>query len=153
IGWRQALEPAIELAARGLPLDWYATLSIAVAARELAEFPTARTIYLPGGLPPVPPMEGAGHLPLGNLARTLRRLAEAGARDFYEGQVAAALVRELEKGGSRLSAADLRSYRAAIVPALDIAYRGVNVAAVPGLSGGPTLADVLGRLTISLRDT
>jgi gamma-glutamyltranspeptidase/glutathione hydrolase len=152
LGWPQALAPAIELAERGLPLDWYATLSITVAASELAEFPAARTIYLPGGLPPVPPVEGAGHLPLGNLARTLRRLAEAGARDFYEGEVAAALLRELEKGGSRVSAGDLRNYRASIVPALDIAYRGVNVAAVPGLSGGPTLADVLGRLTNSLHD-
>jgi len=153
IGWRQALAPAIALAERGLPLDWCTTLSIAVAARELAEFPATRTIYLPGGLPPVPPAEGAGHLPLGNLARTLRRLAEAGARDFYEGDVAAALLRDLEKGGSRLSAADLRDYRATVLPAIEIPYRGASVAAVPGLSGGPTLADVLGRLTASLRDT
>src|SRR5262245_24664162 len=153
IGWRQALEPAIALAERGLPLDWYATLSITVAARELSEFATARMVYLPDGLPPVPPVEGAGHLPLGSLARTLRRLAEAGARDFYEGEVAAALLRDLEKGGSRISATDLRGYRASVVPALDVAYRGFGVAAVPGLSGGPTLADVLGRLTASLHDT
>jgi gamma-glutamyltranspeptidase/glutathione hydrolase len=153
IGWRQALEPAIALAERGLPLDWYATLSITVAARELTEFPATRTVYLPGGLPPLPPAEGVGHLPLGNLGRTLRRLAEAGGRDFYEGEVAAALLRDLEKGGSRLSAADLRNYRATIGPALDIAYRGINVAAVPGLSAGPTLADVLRRLTASLRNT
>jgi len=153
IGWRQALEPAIALAERGLPLDWYTTLSTTVAARELAEFPATRTIYLPGGLPPVPPVEGAGYLPLGNLARTLRRLAEAGARDFYEGDVAAAVLRDLEKSGSRLSAADLRTYRATILPALEISYRGVDVAAVPGLSGGPTLADVLGRLATSLCDT
>jgi gamma-glutamyltranspeptidase/glutathione hydrolase len=153
VSWRQALSPAIELAERGLPLDWYTTLSIAVEAPELAEFPAARAVYLPGGLPPVPPEEGAGHLPLGNLARTLRRLAEAGARDFYEGEVATAMLRDLGKGGSRLSAADLCNYRATIVPALDIGYRGVSVAAVPGLSGGPTLADVLGRLGRSLQDT
>src|SRR5262245_49922815 len=69
LGWRQVLAPAIELAERGLPLDWYATLSIAVGARELAEFPAARALYLPDGLPPVPPAEGVGHLPLGHLAR------------------------------------------------------------------------------------
>jgi gamma-glutamyltranspeptidase/glutathione hydrolase len=153
IGWPQALEPAITLAERGLPLDWYTTLSITVAAGELAEFPPTGATYLPDGLPPVPPAEGAGYLPLGNLARTLRRLAEAGARDFYEGDLAAALIRDLERGGSRLSASDLRDYRARIVPALDIAYRDASVAAVPGLSGGPTLADVLGQLTASLRDT
>jgi gamma-glutamyltranspeptidase/glutathione hydrolase len=58
IGWRQALGPAIALAERGLPLDWYSTLQHAVGARELAEFPTARPVYLPDGLPPVPPAEG-----------------------------------------------------------------------------------------------
>src|SRR5262245_56048450 len=35
IDWRGALAPAIKLAERGLPLDWYSTLSIAVGAREL----------------------------------------------------------------------------------------------------------------------
>src|SRR5882672_681402 len=72
IGWRQALEPAIALAERGLPLDWYTTLSITVAARELAEFPVTGATYLPGGLPPVPPAGGAGYLPLGNLGRRHR---------------------------------------------------------------------------------
>jgi len=150
IGWADAIGPAIALAERGLPLDWYTTLSIAVAARELAEFPATRAIYLPGGLPPVPPEAGPGYLPLGNLARTLRRLAAAGPRDFYEGEVAASIVREMQAGGSRLTAADLRNYRATIKPALDIAYRGALVAAVPGLSAGPTLADVLGRWTREL---
>ena len=50
---------------RGLPLDWYATLSITVAARELTEFPAARTVYLPGGCHPCR-REGAGHLSLGS---------------------------------------------------------------------------------------
>ena len=151
IGWTRAIEPAIALAERGLPVDWYTTLSIAVAARELQEFPATRAVYLPDGLPPVPPAEGgAGYLPLGNLARTLRRLAAAGPRDFYEGDVAAAVARDMQAGGSRLTGADLRNYHATFKPALDIAYRGAAVATVPGLSAGPTLADVLARWTSDL---
>jgi gamma-glutamyltranspeptidase/glutathione hydrolase len=150
IGWAAALAPAVTLAERGLPVDWYTTLSIAAGAGELTEFPAARAIYLPGGLPPVPPAEGRGLLPLGNLPRTLRRLAAAGPRDFYEGEIAASLVRDLQAGGSRISAEDLRRYRAEVQPALAIAYRGVEVAAVPGLSGGPTLADLLHRLETGL---
>jgi gamma-glutamyltranspeptidase/glutathione hydrolase len=150
IAWADALAPAIEIADRGLPLDWYSTLNIAVGARELMEFPTTRAIYLPDGLPPVPPIEGRGYLPLGNLPNTLRRLATAGPRDFYEGEIAASLVRDLHAGGSRLSPSDLSSYRAVAKPALALAYRGFDVAAVPGLSAGPTLADVLARLTAAL---
>lgn len=150
IGWAEALAPAIEIADRGLPVDWYAALNIAVGARELMEFPTARVLYLPDGLPPVPPIDGRGYLPLRNLPGTLRRLATAGPRDFYEGEIAASLVRDLQAGGSRLSASDLSSYRAVAKPALMLAYRGFDVAAVPGLSAGPTLADVLARWTAAL---
>jgi gamma-glutamyltranspeptidase / glutathione hydrolase len=150
IGWAAALAPAIEIAERGLPLDWYAMLNIAVAARELMEFPTTRAVYLPDGLPPVPPIEGPGYLSLGRLPSTLRRLAAAGPRDFYEGEIAVSLVRDLQAGGSRLSDTDLSRYRAVAKPALALAYRGFDIAAVPGLSAGPTLADVLSRWTAAL---
>ena len=45
-----------------------------------------------------------------------------------------------------LSAEDLGRYRARIVPALDIPYRGAAFQTAPGLTAGPTLARVLGRL-------
>src|SRR5262249_7113486 len=80
IDWPSALAPAIGLAERGLPVDWFSTLSIAVEARELVAFDGVRQVYLPDGLPPVPADQGVAHLPLGQLARTLRRLAEAGPR-------------------------------------------------------------------------
>lgn len=150
IGWAGALEPAIALAERGLPLEWPAMLQIAVSARDLRRFPATAAVYLPDGLPPVPSDEGRSFLPLGNLPRTLRRLASAGARDFYDGDIAQALLRDLRAGGNRMAEADLRNYRASVKPALDIDYRGASIAAVPGPSGGPTLADILGRLTRSL---
>jgi gamma-glutamyltranspeptidase/glutathione hydrolase len=151
IDWRSALAPAIALAERGLPLDWYATLSIAVGARELAEFEAARQVYLPGGLPPAPAAEGSAYLPLGNLPRTLRRLAETGPRDFYEGEIASSIARELRAAGGSLAPADLGGYRASVRPALEIAYREITVSAAPGLTAGPTLAAVLRRLTETLQ--
>ncbi|MEX0697349.1 MAG: gamma-glutamyltransferase [Dongiaceae bacterium] len=146
IAWRAALAPAIDLAAAGLAVDWYACLGIAVAARELAEFEGARAVYLPHGLPPAPLDGPPPLLPLGNLARTLRRLAEAGARDFYEGALADSIVADMRAGGGRLSRADLAGYRATVVPALEIPYRDAIVGAAPGLTAGPTLARVLGDL-------
>ena len=63
--WADLLEPAVRIAESGLPVDWFTTLSIAVAARELAESPGARKIYLPGGLPPAAagPAEGCRSRP------------------------------------------------------------------------------------------
>lgn len=150
--WADLLAPAVAIAEAGLPIDWFTTLSIAVAARELAEFAGARRIYLPGGLPPAPnPAEGPPpRLPLGRLDVTLRRLAKAGGRDFYEGETAAAIAAEMQRLGGKLSAADLGDYGARVLPALSIPYRGLEVAAPPGLTAGPTLARVLELLTASL---
>src|SRR5262249_54439697 len=135
------------LATEGVLLDWYGTLAILVAAPDLALFEPARRLYLPGGLPPLP---GNGtdpvHLPQPALARTLRRLADAGARDFYEGELARQRAEELTAAGSALTAADLASYRASVIPALELDYRGHRISCVPGLSGGPALAETLSAL-------
>ena len=62
-------------------------------------------VWLPGGYPPVT-AAGAplGRLVLKGLAGTMRRLAEAGPRDFYEGDVAAE-HRARHQGDGRLSRA------------------------------------------------
>jgi gamma-glutamyltranspeptidase/glutathione hydrolase len=109
--WPRLLEPAIALAEEGVLLDWYATLAIAVAAPDLALFEGARRLFLPAGLPPVPGGGAApGYLPLPALARTLRRLASAGPRDFYEGEIARSIAAEMKAAGGSLSAADLAAY-------------------------------------------
>ena len=81
--------PAVALAKRGLPQDWYTTLKIANSAAILRKYPESARIYLRDGLPPVPPYQGAlSYFRLGRLSETLERLAQAGWRDFYEGEIA-----------------------------------------------------------------
>jgi gamma-glutamyltranspeptidase / glutathione hydrolase len=152
--WARLLEPAIALAQAGLPVDWFAMLSIAVAARELTENAGARKIYLPGGLPPAPAAaEGPPpRLGLGKLDITLRRLAKAGPREFYEGETARAIVAETRRLGGKLSIADLADYRARIAPALEVGYRDTEVFMPAGLTAGPTLARTLAFLTGPLEE-
>jgi gamma-glutamyltranspeptidase/glutathione hydrolase len=147
LAWVDLLAPAIELAERGMLIDWAASLSITVAARELGRFPGTAAVYLADGLPPVPPQFGSPRpLKLGALAETLKRLAKAGPRDFYEGELARRIVGDLRAGGSRIAADDLADYRAELKAPLAIKYRGVDVALAPGLTAGPTAARVLGEL-------
>ena len=90
-----------------------------------------------------------GELPsirLGNLASTLERLAQAGARDFYKGDIASALVADARSCGVRLNARDLRDYRAQVGRADSFEYRGATVHAATGLSAGPTLRHALSLL-------
>jgi gamma-glutamyltranspeptidase/glutathione hydrolase len=141
---RDVLAPAVALAKRGLPADWYTTLKVANSAAVLRLYPESARVYLPNGLPPVPPYQGTpGFLPLGNLAATLERLAEAGLRDFYEGEVAAAVARDAREMGGVLSAADLANCRARALPAVEVPWAGRRLMLANGLTAAPTLRRVL----------
>ena len=72
---KEVIAPAIALAKRGLPQDWYTTLKIASSASVLRRYPESARIYLPDGLPPVAPYQGSpGFFRLGALADTLEHL-------------------------------------------------------------------------------
>jgi gamma-glutamyltranspeptidase / glutathione hydrolase len=145
--WRELAAPAAALAREGLPIDWFTTLKVANAAADLRRYDESRRIWLPAGLPPVCASDGdVPRLPLGRLAETLARLAEAGPEDFYHGEIARAIAADTRGADGFLSVDDLADCRARIVPSLHIAYRGVAVQTTPGMTAGPTLAAVLERL-------
>ncbi len=144
--WREVIEPAIALARRGHPVDWWSTLKVAGEAATLARYEAARSVYLPDGLPPVAALTGTAYLDLGALPETLERLAAAGRRDFYEGALAERLVADLGAAGSVLSREDLAGYRARILTPLAVERAGATIHLLPGLNAGPTFADALARL-------
>jgi gamma-glutamyltranspeptidase/glutathione hydrolase len=149
--WRDVLAPATRLAEQGMQVDWYGTLKIASAAAELAEFDHSRRVFLPHGFVPVG--EWAGPLPsirLGELARTFRRLADAGAADFYRGEIAGAIVDDARDLGIRLTAEDLAAYRPHLSEVERGRYRGSEIDIVPGLTAGPTLKYALASLADNL---
>jgi gamma-glutamyltranspeptidase/glutathione hydrolase len=146
--WRELLEPAIALADEGLLIDWFAVENIAGAAADLNRYAASRETFLLNGLPPTPAWSARidVRLPQQRLAQTLRRLAEAGPRDFYDGELASTVAREIQQAGGVLDVSDLASYAARGVEPLMIEYREARVAATPELTAGPTLAYALGLL-------
>ena len=138
------LAPAIALAKRGLPQDWFTTLKVANAASVLRLYPESARIYLPNGLPPVTPYQGSpGFFRLGALPETLERLARAGFRDFYEGDVARALIADVKEMGGVLSAADLAECQPRILPAVEAPWRGLTLQLSNGLTAAPTFRRVM----------
>ena len=145
--WADALAPAIRLARRGLEVDWYATLKVAGEAAALRRDAESARIFLADGQ--APSAAWGGPLPsirLEALAATLERLADAGPRDFYEGEIAIALIADARALGVRLTEQDLRACRAELRDADSLSYRGSIVHAPTGLSAGPTLRHALGLL-------
>jgi gamma-glutamyltranspeptidase / glutathione hydrolase len=147
--WRELIEPACALAEQGLLIDWFAVESIASAAADLIRYPGSRAAFLINGLPPTPAWSARVEvrLPQQRLAQTLRRLADAGPRDLYEGELARIIAREVQQAGGALSEKDLAAYAARAVAPLMIDYREARVAVTPELTGGPTLAYALRALS------
>ncbi len=149
--WAESLAPAIELAERGLCVDWYTTLRITAAASDLVRFKGTRELFLPAGLPAVGDWEGKlPRISLPGLAQTLRRLATAGADDFYRGEIARSIVADTAALGGKLSLEDLGAYRVNRGPARTVAYRDARIHVPSGLTGGPTLAHALARIESAL---
>ncbi|MBR3370509.1 MAG: gamma-glutamyltransferase [Rhodobacteraceae bacterium] len=147
ISWAEALAPAIEEAEKGLLVDWFTNLCLSIDAPNLLTDPVSANMLLRNGRAPVVGSAGAEtRLPLGNKPATLRRLAESGAQDFYQGQIARDLTRDMAELGGRMTLDDLSSYRPRWDTPLTMDWAGARILAMPGLSGGPALMDALARI-------
>ena len=95
--------PAIALAKRGLPQDWYTTLKVATSAPILRQYPESARIYLRDGLPPIAALSGRSRLLPARASCPTRWSGSRrpGWRDFYEGEIAASdrRRREARMGG------------------------------------------------------
>jgi gamma-glutamyltranspeptidase/glutathione hydrolase len=73
------------------------------------------------------------------LAGTIERLGAEGAEPFYTGDIAAAVVAELEPRGSVLTAEDLARYEAVARDPVRVSYRGREILTNPPPNAGGTL--------------
>ncbi len=141
--WRDLVAPAIDIAEKGVVVDWHTTLLIATAMADLARDPAARARFLPGGYPPVAPAavepNPIKRLPMPDLARTLRAIAEDGADVLYTGALARRIADDMKEMGGYLGAEDLAAVRPREVQPLAIGYFDRKVHVLPELNGGPTL--------------
>ena len=140
----EVMAPAVALAKRGLPQDWFTTLKVANSAAVLRKYTESARIYLPDGLPPVAPYQGTpGFFPLGKLADTMERLQQAGLRDYYHGEIAASIANDIAAMGGALSGADLADCHARTMKATVVRWRDRDLQMAGGLTASPTMTRVL----------
>jgi gamma-glutamyltranspeptidase / glutathione hydrolase len=142
LAWKDVVGRAARLAARGFVAEPHTTSQVAEQARgPLAQSPTFRSVYLPGNKP----LTLGQSLRATKLSKTLERLAAQGKRGFYEGPVAADLVRAATSAGGALSLADLGAYRTVSREPLRVAWGDKQILTMPLPSaGGVLLAQTLG---------
>lgn len=141
--WPELVRPAARMARRGVPLSARQAGQLAERAADLAADPAARAIFFRDGRP----LREGELLVQKDLAATLDRISARGARGFYEGPVAEAIVRAVRAAGGAMDASDLAAYRPILRPPLVGSYRGHAVFAFPPpSSGGVALLQMLGML-------
>jgi gamma-glutamyltranspeptidase/glutathione hydrolase len=112
------LEDAIAYAEAGVPATASQETNTRAKRAELAGVPGFAARFMPGGDAPA---RGAMFVQT-TLAATLRRLAEAGLADFYRGDLARSMAKDLAALGSPLALADLEGYAAREVKPLELAH-------------------------------
>ncbi len=145
----QVLEPAIEYAERGHPLDPFVASSITGSRALLARYPSTAAVFLPDGVPPV-----EGQLfRYPDLARTFHKLVEAeetarldgGRREaglraafnrFYRGDIAREMARFYQQNGGLFTREDFAAYEPIWTEPVHTTYRGYDVYSSPPTSRG-----------------
>jgi len=141
--WARLFDAAIEFAEQGFDVNDELVRSITSAEARLAPFPVATALLFRNGQP----LERGARIVQPELAATLRKIAAAGPKAFYAGEIADALVAEMQRGGGVVTHTDLAAYRAVERQPLRGRYRDLElVSAPPPSSGGTTLLQILGML-------
>ena len=126
------LAPAIALAERGFPVYPSLAKLLEIERKNLERTPATKAIFLPQGQP----LRAGQRLVQRDLAQSLRRIASGGARAFYDGPIAAAIVAEMQRHGGLITRADLRKYEVVERDPVKGSYRGYEIQSMPPPSSG-----------------
>ncbi len=116
----QVMAPAIEVAEKGMPLNWVLALRLIQELEGLRANPKSAEIFLVNGDPGM--AHGVDVVRQTDLARTLRLIAEHGPEAFYTGPVAREIVDFVAAHGGLLEMEDMAGYQATVVPALSARF-------------------------------
>ena len=134
------IAPAIHYAEQGFTLQQGDVDLLRAGTDDFRKDPATAAIFLNQGQP----WAVGQTLVQKDLGRTLRQIADAGARGFYQGPVGASLVASSQAGKGILSQADLDQYATRELKPVECDYRGHHiVSAPPPSSGGVVICEIL----------
>ncbi len=143
--WADLFAPAIKLAEQGFAVSARLRLMLG-AMPKLPEFAQARALYFTPG-EPIQPLPTGTLLRNPDYARSLRAIAANGARAFYTGDLAMAMVAAVQAQGGALSLEDLARYQAKQRAPVCGTYRAYKICGMPPpTSGGVAVLQILGML-------
>jgi gamma-glutamyltranspeptidase/glutathione hydrolase len=136
--WQDLVQPAVDLAAKGLMLTEKEAAGLNGAKNDFAKVNPYNAYLIPGT------WHAGEVIRYPELARTLERIRDQGRAGFYEGATADLIVTEMQRGHGIITKADLRAYQPKWRAPLHGQYRGYDVLTFPPpSSGGVALLQML----------
>ncbi|XP_066589149.1 scoloptoxin SSD14-like [Prorops nasuta] len=142
LNWRELFQPTIKLCEKGYTLTNRQYQSILRNEYSIYHDETLKGLFVN---PKTNIIKTAGSLikPIA-LCKTLKKLAEEGATEFYEGQIAADLIKDLEQIGAMITLDDLKNYEIKWQQPIEATFSDGTTLKTMGLPGsGGLLALIL----------
>jgi gamma-glutamyltranspeptidase/glutathione hydrolase len=146
--WKSLFVPAIYYAENGYTVPEIIHDFWRIGRSRLKQTQEAERLFLPSGKPP----EVGQKFSNPDLGKTLRLLAEKGPREFYEGEIAKAILKTSESLGGTMQTADLSEFSAEWVDPISIDYRGWKVYELPPNGQGMAALEMLNIMAMSQPD-
>ncbi|WP_416676342.1 gamma-glutamyltransferase [Egbenema bharatensis] len=135
------LEPAIQYAESGYPVSASQVNWTRRNEALLTEYPFSQKAFLPKGIPEV-----GAVLTNPGFAHTLRSIARHGRDAFYQGEIAAEIVRSLKELGGILTQDDFTAHHSDWVEPITTTYRGYTICEMPPNTQGFSVLQMLNLL-------
>ncbi len=134
---KEVLAPAVCLARDGVQLSAFQAYVLGLLYPIMTLTAAGRALYQPGGQF----LQENDRLVNPELADFLETLPQEGEREFYEGELACRIARDMQEGQGLLTTADLAAYAVIEREPLRTTYRGLTLLTNPPPSfGGPLIA-------------
>ncbi|XP_053862409.1 glutathione hydrolase 5 proenzyme isoform X2 [Malaclemys terrapin pileata] len=138
--WKWLFEPTIELLTNGIRMP--ATLSKFLSHPLLQSFLKKSSLcqqFCKNGVV----LKPDAIISWPALLKTLKNVAEKGAREFYEGKIAEDLVNDIKNENGSLTLRDLKNFQAKVMTPLNISLGGYTMYSPPPPAGGAVLLFIL----------
>ena len=129
----KVIQPAIDLAEQGFPMDTTLFQTINSRAERLAWDDETRRVFLAGG-DSAQPVGSTFKQP--DLAETLRRIRDLGRDGFYKGKTAKLIAEAMAENGGLITEEDLANYMPVEREPVRGTFRGFDVVSAPPPSSG-----------------
>ncbi|MDX1481922.1 MAG: gamma-glutamyltransferase [Woeseiaceae bacterium] len=139
--WAELVEPAIQLAANGIPISWKLHDDFKNRMPRFEQYPSSKAVF---AKPDGSFYEPGDTWVQPDLADTLRRIQAEGHDGFYKGRTADLIADFMAANDGLITREDLAEYRAVEREPIRGSYRGHEIVSMPPpSSGGVVLVQML----------